>query len=314
MKSVCFVGVDTSNYTTSIAACDEAGEIIANLKAPLPVAKGERGLRQSEALFAHTKNLPALCDELSKAIRDYTPIAIGCSARPRNIAGSYMPCFLAGIAAAHSFAASEALPVYEFSHQDGHVMAALHSSRAKIAGDFAAFHVSGGTTEILYIKQTKDGFKIELVGGTNDLNAGQCIDRTGVMLGIDFPCGAQMDNLALENSKKLAPIKISVKELRCNLSGLENLAADLWKKSEDRSLVSAYAFEYISKTLYSLTDNLRAVYPDLSVVYAGGVMSSTYIKSRLQRDNVYFAMPAFSADNAAGISLLCRNKYFNGNN
>jgi N6-L-threonylcarbamoyladenine synthase len=134
------------------------------------------------------------------------------------------------------------------------------------------------------------------------------------MLGIDFPCGAQMDNLALENSKKLAPIKISVKELRCNLSGLENLAADLWKKSEDRSLVSAYAFEYISKTLYSLTDNLRAVYPDLPVVYAGGVMSSTYIKSRLQRDNVYFAMPAFSADNAAGISLLCRNKYFNGNN
>ncbi len=309
MKPSCFVGFDTSNYTTSIAVADLNGEIVANLKTPLPVSEGARGLRQSDAVFAHVKNLPGLCDRLAEVLSSYEPIAVGVSSRPRSVEGSYMPCFLAGVVAAHSFAAESALPIFEFSHQDGHIEAAYYSSGADIAGDFAAFHVSGGTTELVYVKRNETDFSVELIGGTDDLNAGQSIDRTGVMMGLKFPCGAEMDCLAMENKVKLPTVKISVKELNCNLSGVENLSAKLWKETQDQRLVSAFVFEYVAKTIYKLTDNLRDRYHDIPVIYAGGVMSSSYIEARLTRPGAYFAKPAFSADNAAGIALLCRKKY-----
>ncbi len=313
MRPICFVGFDTSNYTTSIAVADQEGNIVANLKSPLPVSEGARGLRQSDAVFSHIKNLPELCDRLSRVLIDYRPIAVGVSMRPRSIEGSYMPCFLAGGVAAHSFAAESSLPIFEFSHQDGHIESAYYSSGAAIDGSFAAFHVSGGTTEILHVTRNADDLSVELIGGTSDLNAGQSIDRAGVMMGLKFPCGAEMDGFALENQGKLPPIKVAVNGLECNLSGVENLSSELWKKTQDPRLVSAFVFEYIAKTIYKLTDNLRERYRDIPVIYAGGVMSSRYISARLSRKDTYFAKPAFSADNAAGIALLCRKKYISQN-
>ena len=126
-----FLGLDTSNYTTSAAACalTEEGQItvIANCKAPLPVAEGARGLRQSDAVFAHTRNLPAVIRELREVLEagNYLVTAVGCSATPRDAADSYMPCFLTGIAAAEAFAAGCGCEVHRFSHQSGHIMAAL---------------------------------------------------------------------------------------------------------------------------------------------------------------------------------------------
>ena len=310
----CFVGFDTSNYTTSIAVCDKDGKIIANLKSPLTVSEGERGLRQSDAVFAHVKNLPELCDELSEILSELSPIAVGCSSKPRDVAGSYMPCFLSGIAAAHSFAAGRGLPVYNFSHQTGHVKAALYSSGAKIDGDFIAFHVSGGTTEILYVKQEKNGdISIKKIGGTKDLNAGQSVDRIGVVMGLRFPCGREMDGLALSNEKAVKKAVVSVSGTECNLSGLENLSVKLYEETGDKALTSAFAFSFLAETFSKLTDNLRDVYGDLPVVYAGGVMSSRFISSRLKRDGAYFALPEFSSDNAAGIALLAREKYLREN-
>lgn len=307
----CFIGFDTSNYTTSAAVCDETGRVRANLKSPLPVAEGNRGLRQSDALFAHTKNLPELCDRLAAVLKaeDLTPIAVGCSAKPRDAEGSYMPCFLAGIAAAHSFASVTGLPVFDFSHQDGHIMAAYYSSGASIEGDFAAFHISGGTTEVLFVRQTDTGFSPELIGGTNDLNAGQAIDRVGVMMGMRFPAGPELDRSALGFCGRVPKPAISVNGLYCNLSGLENIAAKLWRDTADKALVSAVTLNFVARTISALTENLRAANPGLPVIYAGGVMSSVYIKEKLKGENIFFAEPGFSADNAAGISLLCRRRF-----
>ena len=314
MKNKCFIGIDTSNYTTSAAICSYGGEIIANLKAPLSVSDGARGLRQSDAVFAHIKNFPELCQRLRNELNGLTVTAVGVSSKPRRAAESYMPCFLSGVAVAQGIAAASDVPLYEFSHQEGHIMAALYSSGAGIFDDFAAFHVSGGTTEVLHAKKCTAGFEAELIGGTKDLNAGQCVDRIGVMMGMKFPCGAEMDSLALQNTKKLTGIRVSVNDLFCNLSGVENLSAKLWRETEDRTLVSAFTFEYIARSLNKITDNLRDRYENIPVIYAGGVMSSKYIAERLKRDNAYFAAAAFSADNAAGIALLCREKYINENN
>ena len=199
-KKLLFVGIDTSNYTTSCALCDGEGKVIANIKKMLPVKDGERGLRQSDALFAHTKNLPECMEALGEVIKKEMydgarVVAVGYSATPRDIEGSYMPCFLAGVAAAKSFCASiPNVKSYALSHQCGHIRAAIYSSGYDHSDGkpFGAFHVSGGTTECLLVKREDGGFKADLIGGTLDLNAGQVIDRIGVKIGLSFPAGPHM--------------------------------------------------------------------------------------------------------------------------
>lgn len=321
---LCWVGFDTSNYTTSAAACAVGDDghlaVIANCKAPLPVAEGARGLRQSDAVFAHTKNLPAVIRDLRSILEagNYQVAAVGVSATPRDAADSYMPCFLTGIAAAEAFAAGCGVGVHRFSHQSGHIMAALYSSGALAEGkllteNFLAFHVSGGTTEAVVAHPREGGFDVEIVGYGADLHAGQVVDRVGVMMGLDFPCGKALEELAVQNTEKLPPVKTCVREGVCHLSGLEHQAADLWKQTGDSSLVAAYTLTTIGKTLRKMTDQLQAKRTEnglkpLPVVYAGGVMSNKFIRPLLTNGagwRTYFSEPAFSADNAAGTAILC---------
>lgn len=312
MNDGVYVGVDTSNYTTSVALCGFDGEILENIKIPLPVKAGECGLRQSDAVFAHVKNLPEAFSELKKPLDGKKILAVGCSVRPRDAEGSYMPCFLAGKAAAEAFSAGANAPLYTFSHQSGHIMAALYSSgnNELLRRPFAAYHVSGGTTELVIANYKKGAFEVELIGGTRDLNAGQAVDRAGVMMGLSFPCGKELEVLAKENTKKIPRPRISVGGTYCDLSGLENHAKKLYKDSGDKGLVAAFVFDFIARTLLKMTENLYGTHPGIPVLFAGGVMSNSIIKEKLSgKFDAYFAAPEYSSDNAAGIALLTRLEF-----
>ncbi len=341
VKTPCFVGVDTSNYTTSVAvtALDEEGNltVVANLKYPLPVKAGERGLRQSDAVFAHVKNLPLAMSDLHGVLSEggYEISAIGYSATPRDAEGSYMPCFLAGRVAATALSTGasgcgEMIPLYEFSHQSGHIMAALYASGALdqtevdfLSAPFLAFHVSGGTTEAVVATASdaaSSAFSVTLAGEGADLHAGQVIDRVGVMMGLKFPCGKEMEALAADYLAVNPPVKglkVSVKDGVSHLSGLENMASELWRRTGDKGQVSAYVLSFIGKTLRRMTDQIQSARAErgedfLPVVYAGGVMSNKLIRPMLKDGAAwatYFAEPAFSADNAAGVALLTAKKY-----
>lgn len=321
-----FLGIDTSNYRTSVAVCDENGAPIKNVRRLLSVKDGERGLRQSDALFAHVKALP----EIMKEIGEYPLAAVGYSAYPRDCEGSYMPCFLAGKAAASAVAELMGVPLYPFSHQAGHLSAAIYScggafsfknsdtavsgtqsvknktnSRFTDDGKFIAFHLSGGTTEALFY----DDGKITLLGGTLDLNAGQVIDRVGVMLGLKFPAGEELEALAGELPFSKG-VKTSVKGFNCNLAGVENLSKKLYDETGDKALVAAFAIDSVCKTLDKMTENILNEYPSLPVLYAGGVMACKRIKKRLSgKYDCAFAEPQYSGDNAVGTALLCRRAY-----
>ena len=312
----CYIGFDTSNYTTSAAACTEDGRVIANCKAPLPVAEGQRGLRQSDAVFAHVKNLPDVCRALSAAIEGYTPVAVGVSATPRDAEGSYMPCFLAGKAAANAFAADRGLPVYEFSHQNGHIMAAAYSSgeaERLLSTPFLSFHVSGGTTELLLVTPKESGFSVTLVGETDDINAGQAIDRVGVAMGLAFPCGKAMEALATAYEGKIRRHPITVRQGRCSLSGAENIALKIYQESGDKNAAAAFVFDFVARTLIAMGEYAIERYGTLPVLFAGGVMSNVWMRRMLcEHFEAYFAEPAFSADNAAGVALLCRKEKMGG--
>lgn len=310
-----YVGFDTSNYTTSVAVFDaEKCEFLSNVKRILDVSNGERGLRQSDAVFSHIKNLPSVSAEAFRDIEPENVSAVGVSLYPRDIEGSYMPCFQVGYAAASTFANGLNLPLYTFSHQAGHVMAAVWSSGgAQLTNrEFLAFHVSGGTTELLYIKPSAERiFEITKLGGTLDLNAGQAIDRSGVKLGLKFPCGAALETLAKANTEKIERSGVSVKGLECNLSGLENKVEKLILDGRTPEYIAAYILDFVGRTLIKLTENVLEKY-NLPVLYSGGVMSNSIIKDMLKdkfkNNKLYFAQPKFSSDNAAGTSLLCAVK------
>ena len=310
MADKLFLGIDTSNYTTSFAVVNDSGEVVHNIKLLLPVKEGERGLRQSDAVFAHIQNLKLISDEIQELELNNIK-AIGFSACPRDQKGSYMPCFSVGESFAKMFASINKIAIYPFSHQAGHIRAAIYSSKVIPDKKFIAFHVSGGTTEILHVENDNGSFLIDIVGGSIDLHAGQAIDRIGVYMGLKFPCGKEMEQLAHENDKKIPSCKICVNGYSYNLSGLENLAIKLYDDTKDKFLVSAFVFDFIFKTISKITQNLLEEYKNYQIVYGGGVMSNSIIQAQLKNkfDNLYFAEPQFSTDNAAGIALLAREAY-----
>ena len=301
-----FLGIDTSNYTTSVSVSD-GKKVLVNEKKLLPVGQGERGLRQSDAVFSHLKNMP----EVVRAVGKTEDIAaIGVSVSPRDAEGSYMPCFLAGVSHAEMLSSLLGVPLFRFSHQRGHIRAALYSARCEelIGGEYLAFHVSGGTTEALHVKSGE----ITLVGNTADISAGQAIDRVGVALGLSFPAGAALERLALTAEGETLPEKpkITVRDGVCNLSGLENKTETFLKKGVPPELIALYTLTAVRDTLVMMSLQISEKHPGLPIVYAGGVMSDRMIRGALKEAfDARFAEPEFASDNAAGIALLTADRY-----
>ncbi len=297
-----YLGFDTSNYTTSAALFN--GNDIVQVKKLLQVKAGERGLRQSDAVFQHTVNMPEILAELEYDKSNIDAIAV--STRPRNIEKSYMPCFMAGKGIADAVSKFTSSKLYYTSHQVGHILAALYSvDRLDLINQkFIAFHVSGGTTEALLVTPDKEEIvKAQIIAQSLDLKAGQAIDRTGVLLGLDFPCGKELDRLSLLSDKSYK-IKPSMKGIDCSLSGVENKAKTMIEKGESAQDISKFVLSYISASLEKMTELLLDKYGDLPLVFAGGVMSNKLIKTNItNKFSAYFAKPEFSCDNAAGVAI-----------
>lgn len=300
------LGLDTSNYTTSTAMFD--GEIMVQEKKLLPVKPGGLGLKQSDAVFHHTQQLPELMERLFARVGS-TPGAVAVSVRPREVEGSYMPCFTVGQGLARSIAAMLNVPLIPLSHQHGHIAAALYScGRTDLIGQrFLAFHVSGGTTEALLVEpDAEKGFMPTLIAGSLDLKAGQAVDRAGVMLGLPFPAGAHLDALAQKSTKKYK-IRPTMKGCDCCLSGIENQCRKLHDAGTPPEDIAAYCIQAVCAALEGMTDAIFEQYGRLPLVFAGGVMSNTYIRARLtEKYQAYFAEPVYSCDNAAGVAYLGR--------
>ena len=300
-----FLGIDTSNYTTSCACFyQESGKYV-NSRRLLEVEKGKIGLRQSDALFLHTKALPEIIDNACKG--DGNILAVGVSDRPRPLENSYMPCFLAGVSAASAIASALGVKLYKFSHQAGHIAAALFSAdKLDLVGQkFISFHISGGTTEALLTEyDSKEFFKATVVARSLDLKMGQAIDRVGSMLGLSFPAGKELDKLS-QNGSLPMKVKVSLKGADCSISGLENKAQELLKKGTPKEDIAFYTIACICETVDRMTVELKKNYGNIPFVFAGGVMSNSYIRRVItEKHGAFFASPELSSDNAVGISVM----------
>ena len=302
------LGLDTSNYTTSAAVFDGADGC--NAGRLLAVRPGELGLRQSDALFQHVKQLPALLEELEGRglLRDLK--AVGASTRPRAVEGSYMPCFLAGESQGRALAAALGVPFSACSHQQGHLAAAAWSAGRTdlLDGPFLAWHLSGGTTELLRAEPEEDGVAVraEILGGTTDISAGQLIDRTGVLLGLQFPAGKSLDALSGEAD---APMKYRVKRdgLRFSLSGMENQVKRLLAEGEAPANVARFTLDTVCSVVLRATQEAQRRCPGLPVLCSGGVASNRQLRAAMERScGALFAQPCYSTDNAMGVAILTR--------
>lgn len=300
-----YLGIDTSNYTTSVCLYDADSRSVISRRRLLPVRQGELGLRQSDAVFHHVQQLPELFRQAFEGY-DGRIDAIGVSERPRAVEGSYMPCFTVGSAAAEILSSVTGAPVHRFSHQQGHIAAALYSvDRLDLLFErHIAFHVSGGTTEALLVNGREGFLTTDLIAQTLDLNAGQLIDRVGVMLEMRFPCGKELEQLALTCDERIM-VKPTLKGCDCCLSGGENIAKKLREEGKSDAYIARFAIEYIYEAIKGMSERIRDAHGDLTFVYAGGVMSDSIIRDRLtRRGGCLFALPEYSCDNAAGIAVL----------
>lgn len=298
------LGLDTSNYTTSAAVFD--GEGGHNAGKLLEVRPGERGLRQSDALFQHVKALPDRFQELRTAGVLDNVAAVAASTRPRAVEGSYMPCFRAGESLGRSVAAILNVPFFAVSHQQGHLAAAAWSAGRMdlLDGPFLAWHLSGGTTELLYVEPDGPNVKAERIGGTTDISAGQLIDRTGVLLGLPFPAGRALDELS-QQSGSGERFRVKTAGLEFSFSGVENQVKALTEKGSDPPDVARFVLNTVSDTVRRVTVEAQNRYPGLPLLCSGGVASNSRLRYVLTEFcQGLFAQPQYSTDNAMGVAIL----------
>lgn len=301
------IGIDTSCYTTSVA-CVKERSIVFSKGTMLSVPFGGRGLRQSEGLFQHVKNLPELLEALFAAVSGQEISCIGVSATPTTEQDSYMPVFLAGLSQARGLASALHVPLIRLDHQSGHIRAALHTNEELLDRErFYAIHISGGTTDVLLVEPQKDGsFSIHPLGRSTDLHAGQFVDRVGVALGCSFPSGKQLEALALQATERDIKIGASVQGLNCSFSGAESRASRLLSEAPKEELAFA-VYDCLARTLHKLMEACSMTHGNAPFLLCGGVASSALLRELLHRRSertLYFGEASLSSDNAVGTAFL----------
>ena len=299
------LGFDTSNYTTSAAVF--GGGTARSLGKLLEVPAGTLGLRQSNAVFQHVKQLPLLVKRLREEGLPGEEIqAVGASTRPRAVEGSYMPCFLVGSGLGESTAHILGVPFFPCSHQQGHIAAAAWSAGHEELLDqpHLAWHLSGGTTELLLVEPEGHNISAVRIGGTSDISAGQLIDRAGVLLGLPFPAGKALDELSTQADSSPS-FAVKQKDLTFSLSGMENKVRELVEAGASPAAVARFTVGTVAGVVARVTAQAQSGHPGLPVLCSGGVASNRRLREVLTRQcGALFALPEFSADNALGAAIL----------
>lgn len=299
------LGLDTSNYTTSAAVFDSNRSGIKNCGKLLEVPRGTLGLRQSDAVFQHVRQLPKMVEALrEEGLLKHLDV-VGASIQPREVENSYMPCFLVGKGQGETMAAVLGVPFFSCSHQQGHIAAAAWSANREDLLDVPhlAWHLSGGTTELLFVEPQGSNVKTRCIGGTTDISAGQLVDRTGIAIGLTFPAGPAMDALAQE-SEQTTYFKVKREKLSFSLSGMENKVCQLIEKGAAKEDCARFVLETLANILLRTTQAARETYGPIPVLYSGGVASNSLLRKRLMELEPVFATPEYATDNALGVALL----------
>ena len=221
-----------------------------------------------------------------------------------------------GVSQGQALAAALNVPFFTTTHQRGHIAAAKYGTGLE-ADRYVALHLSGGTTDTLLI----DGNELKPLGTSCDLHAGQLVDRIGVKLGLPFPAGPYLEELALRGeNKNRVPVSFETDGLRCHLSGAESQLLRMIEADERKEDVAAEVYGVLCRTVLRMVQTASEKNDTKDVLIAGGVASSRLLRDMLLQRNekrrtalrLFFGKPELSGDNAVGVALIGLEKRSRG--
>ena len=228
---------------------------------------------------------------------------------------------LVGMAAAKAFAWAHGLPLIPVNHMAGHLMAAREVQELEYP--LLALLVSGGHTELVYVSEPGN---YKIVGETRDDAVGEAYDKVGRVMGLTYPAGREIDELAHEGKDVYDFPRAMIKEdhLEFSFSGLKSAFINLHHNAEQKGEVlvkedlCASFQAAVLDILLAKTKKALERYPVKTLVVAGGVAANQGLRERLAEEitDVDVVIPPLrlSGDNAGMIALAaaieCDQKHF----
>ena len=244
------------------------------------------------------------------------------------VAAAYAPGLIGAVLVGLSFAKSVALglgvPLIPVHHIRGHI-AANYLAFPELTPHFLALAISGGNTLLIDVADYTD---MRILGGTRDDAAGECFDKAARVLGLPYPGGKPMDDLAKQSPGgvyKLPHAHVDGAPLDMSFSGLKTAVVNLAHHAEqagetlDRAALARDFAQAVSDTLVPRAMEAARLAGRKTVVAAGGVAANSIVRSDLERAcreagyRLYLPPPRLCGDNGAMIGAQGFYEYQAGN-
>lgn len=313
------LAIESSCDDTSAAVIRD-GEVLSNITAGQAIHKEYGGVVPEFASRAHQVNIvPTVQAALRQAGLDGPDLDAVAFTRGPGLMGS----LIVGVSFAKAYALSLNLPLIEVHHMQAHVLA--HFAEApRPPLPFLCLTVSGGHTQIVLVR---DYLEQEVIGRTLDDAAGEAFDKTGKLLGLDYPAGPVIDRLAREGQARFSFPEPQIPGLDFSFSGLKTAILYFLRdrQKEDPAFVAdnlADICASVQERIVSILMNKLVVAAEQtgiqSIAIAGGVSANSGLRHALEREGAargwqtYIPRLAYCTDNAAMIGITAYYKYLAG--
>ena len=313
------LGIETSCDDTSAAVLID-GDIKSNIVSTQLEHNVYGGVIPEIASRAHQKNIVSVIDmALKKADTTLDDLD--------GIAVTYGPGLsgplLVGVNTAKAICFAKSIPLIPVNHIEGHIFANFIDEK-ELEPPMIILVVSGGHTELYYMENM---FKYEFIGKTRDDAAGECLDKVGKMMGLGFPAGKQIDDLAKLGDPKFHkfPRGLRNESFDFSFSGLKtSVKTYLEKHSEEddgnfiKNNLSNICASFLDSVVDSLSTKLIDAaknYKTKKIALAGGVSANSMLRERLKKKaerlglEIYYPPLKYCTDNGAMIAKVGEVKY-----
>ena len=315
MKDTLILGIESSCDETSVAVVKNGREVLSNvINTQISIHELYGGVVPEIASRNHVENIsPVMKEAIKQANIKLDDIdGIACTYGP-GLVGA----LLVGVAYAKALSYASGKPLIATNHIEGHI-AANYITYKDLKPPFLTLLISGGNTQLVLVK---DYTEFEILGKTRDDAVGEAFDKVARVIGLGYPGGPKMDNLAKQGEPNIELPKVHVDGLDFSFSGLKTAVINLHHKMPDINKANlAASFEKnIAEILIEHTKKAIKETGITKIALAGGVSANSYIRqefSKLQSENnieVYYPELKLCTDNAAMIASAGYYNFIKGN-
>lgn len=317
MKASYILAIESSCDETSAAVLKDGKELLSNIIASQVDSHRRFGGVVPEVASRHHVELITACIE--EALEEAGIEASEVSAVAVTQGPGLVGALLVGIAAAKAFAWAHQLPLIPVNHMAGHLMAAQETE--ELTYPLMALLVSGGHTELVYVSEPGD---YRIIGETRDDAVGEAYDKVGRVMGLPYPAGRLIDELAHKGRDIHGFPRAMIREdsLDFSFSGLKSAFINLCHnaKQKDEALAQedlATSFQAaVLDILIAKTKKALSQYPVETLVVAGGVAANQGLRQRLSQElsDIKIIIPPLRlcGDNAGMIAMAAALEWEKG--